>query len=303
MRGRGARKLPAAAVIFALAGCGASTVPHQPQGSKAQRQAEQALRLWGRFTTTATPRPIVLLEGPVLDPDVAALSRYVPRLRRVLHPERIIAFDASQFVLLTKLPDAPRQFRGWQVVTAVKAFSLLLRSPAKRFPNLPRMRLPITAARLTVGSFSTDRGLQTLPVWAFTVQGLKQPVRVLAVPGSRVFNPPMPWGGENATVSDDGSQLRLSFVGGAAGDKPCDDSYTAETVTDGHAVAVWLIDHPVKGAAICSTVGYPRTVAVHLARPLGPRVLVEAYGAPIPVCRTRARPPFGAVETCRPAPK
>lgn len=297
------RSLSAVAVALALAltGCGGSTAPQQAPLSKANQQAERALGLWSRFPSTATPRPVVLLEGPVLDPDLGALSRYVPRLRRVLHPEKILAFDASRFVLHTRLPRAPRQFRGWKVVTAAQAFNLLLHSPAKETPSPPSVRLPITAARLTLGSFSTDRGLQTFPAWAFTVEGLKQPVRVLAVSGSRVFNPPVPWGGENATVTDRGRELRLSFVGGAAGDKPCDDSYTAGSVADSHAVAVWLTDHPVNGAAICSTVGYPRTVLVHLARPLGPRALVESYGAPIPVCGGLRPPPLGTIENCRPA--
>jgi hypothetical protein len=183
----------------------------------------------------------------------------------------------------------------------------LLRTPAQKREGQPSpgMRLAITGARITVGSFSTDRGPRALPVWAFTVHGLKQPVRVLAVPRSRVFMPPVNWAGENATVSDNGRVIRLAFGGGLAGDKPCDHSYTAGTVADNRAVAVWLIDHPVKTRrnVLCIAIGKLRTVLVHIDKPLGSRALIEAFGAPVPVCRSQARPPVGVTESCRPEAK
>jgi hypothetical protein len=290
-------------MALALAGCGPSTVSHTSPGGDTRDAAMRALKLWSRFPAAAVPRPIVLLDGPVLDPNIGSLSRYDPQLRRVLHPQALLAFEASRFVLHTQLPLTLDRFRGWRVIGAEQAFDILLRTPAEKREGQPspRMRLPITGARLTLGSFSTDRGQRDLPVWAFTVHGLRQPVRVLAVPRSRVFMPPVSWAGENATVSDSGRVIRLAFVGGLAGDKPCDQSYTAGSVADNRAVAVWLVDHPVKtgGDRLCIAIGTLRTVLVHIDKPLGSRALIESFGAPVPVCWSHALPQVDAAESCR----
>ncbi len=294
------RGLSASAVALVVASCGASATDRKEPLSDTRHAAEQALKLWGRFAATASPRPIVPIEA-VLDPNIGALSRYDPKTRRVSDPEAALAFKASRFALRVALPRTPSRFRGWRVISARRAFGLLLQS-GDRGPDQPKMRLAITRAHLASGSFTTDRGLRTLPVWAFTVQGVQQPVRVLALPGSRVFMPPVNWDGENATVSGNGHVVRVAFVGDAAGDKPCDSSYTVGNVSNSHAVAFWLIDHPVKtrGSVVCLTIGYHRTVVIHLNRPLAGRVLVNSYGAPVPVCRGQRPPPVGGViDTCR----
>ncbi len=303
------RDLSALAVVLALAGCGSSAANHTAPGPNdtapgpnTREKAEQALKLWSRFSASTSPRPVVLLGGPVLEPNIGSLSRYDPHLRRVLHPEAALAFSESRFVLRTKLPHTPTRFRGSRVISPRQAFTLLLRSRAATVKGQPppKMRLAITKIRLASGSFSTDRGLLTLPMWAFTVHGVKRPVRVLALPGSSVFLPPVNWAGENATVSDNGRVIRISFTGGPAGDKPCDQSYTAGSVADSHAVAVWLTDHPAKtsGNVHCLTVGYRRTVVTHLDKPLGARALIESFGAPVAVCRGRGIPPVGVSRSC-----
>lgn len=308
----GPRDLSAFVVVLALAGCGSSAAnhtaagpDHKAAGPITRAKAKQALKLWRRFAATTSPRPVVLIDGPVLDPNIGSLSRYDPHLRRILHPEAVLAFNASRFALRAKLPHTPSRFRGSRVISARQAFTLLLHSPAAKTKDQPppRMRLAITGARLASGAFSTDRGQRTLPVWAFTVHGLKRPVRVLALPGSRVFLPPIPAEGENATASDNGRAIRLSFIGGLAGDKPCDHSYTAGSVADRHAVAFWITDHPVKtrGNVMCIAIGKTRTVVIHLDKPLGARALVDSFGAPVPVCRGSARPPAGVAESCRSA--
>jgi hypothetical protein len=300
----GLRDLAAFMVALALAGCGATAAGRKAPRPNTRQAAQHALKLWSRFAAATSPRPVVLLDGPVLDPNIGALSRYDPHLRRVLHPEALLAFNASRFALRTKLPHRPSRFRGWRVISGRQAFTLLLHSPAVKLKGQPpsRMRLAITRVRLASGAFSTDRGQRTLPVWAFTVHGLERPVRVLALPGSGVFLPPVNWAGENATVSGNGRLVRVAFVGGHAGDKPCDDSYTAGSIADSHAVAFWITDHPAKrtGNVACDAVGYPRVVDFRLAKPLGARALVESFGAPVPVCRGKGTPPVGMTEICLP---
>jgi hypothetical protein len=165
------------------------------------------------------------------------------------------------------------------------------------------MRLAITGARLAMGSFSTDRGLRTVPVWAFTVHGVKRPVRVRSLSGSLAFLAPMSWAGESATVSDNGRRIRLSFVGGLAGNKPCDVSYTAGSVAHSHAVAVWLTEHPVKAAGgdvICSAAGTAAPLSSTSTNRSARERFVESFGAPVSVCRGRQLPPIGEAESCHP---
>lgn len=286
-----------------LAGCGTSATDRKEPLYNTRQSAEHALKLWSRFGATGTPRQVVPLEA-VLDPSLAGLSRYDPKTRRVHNLDAALAFKAAHFALRTPVPPTPNRFHGWRVISARQAFRLLLNS-GDHGPDQPKTRLAITRARLASGAFSTDRGKLTLPAWAFTVHGVKQPVRVLALPGSRVFNPPTSWDGENATVSDNGRVIRVAFVGGHAGDKPCDDSYTVGNVANTHAVAFWIIDHPAarSGNVLCDAVGYPRIVAIHLAKPLGARALVNSYGAPVPVCRTNASPSILGMGTCQVGPK
>jgi hypothetical protein len=275
----------AVAAVLALAGCG-SAVDRKPPRPNSRQAAEHALRLWSRYPVGSS-RPVLLIEGSVLAPN-GGFGTIGAKL----------AFLQGRFMLRTALPPTPLRFRGWQVSSARQALDVW-RSQSSRGRTSAKERLVIIGVRLASASFSTETGSRTLPAWVFAVRGLDMPVQVLALPASRVFNPPTSWDDENATVSDDGRVVHVAFVGGHAGDKPCDDSYTAGSVENTHAVAFWIVDHAVGGGSqICDAVGYPRIVSLQLDKPLGTRALVNSYGAPVPVCRTNTPPVIVGIETC-----
>jgi hypothetical protein len=159
----------------------------------------------------------------------------------------------------------------------------------------------ITMITLGEGTFMTDRGRQRLPAWLFFAQGLRDPDAVLAVrpyvvPRSlRLQLPPLVVADteeEFASASHGGRAITISFVGGHAGNQPCDDSYTASATPSRTAVAfiIRAIPVPLPVNTYCTSVGYTRTVTVHLTRPLGPRVLIDGADAiPVPVSHAHLR--------------
>jgi hypothetical protein len=97
---------------------------------------------------------------------------------------------------------------------------------------------------------------------------------------------------EFASASHGGRAITISFVGGHAGNQPCDDSYTASATPSRTAVAfiIRAIPVPLPVNTYCTSVGYTRTVTVHLTRPLGPRVLIDGADAiPVPVSHAHLR--------------
>ena len=174
-----------------------------------------------------------------------------------------------------------------------------LRSGLKHAPN-PTATL---TARMRLGhsSFTTDRGTVDLPAWQLYFGRFREPASVLAVAPFK--GPPLrrldPDGvgnsedGEQAVISADGQTLTISFTGGPAGNRPCDDGYSASAAQSARAVAFTIYEHPAPAPpdTVCAGVGYERTAVVRLTRPLGARVLLDSTdGGAIPVAR---RPTFG----------
>jgi hypothetical protein len=87
--------------------------------------------------------------------------------------------------------------------------------------------------------------------------------------------------------------LTQRFIGGPAGDKPCDTSYTAHTLEGRFnemalVVSFWITQHTVAASqqTACPLVGYPRTATLRLAGPLGHRPLIDSRNyAPVRVIR------------------
>lgn len=285
--GLGLRALPAFGILLALAGCGGSA-GQTPQ----HRAAEQALKLWSGFPAARDPRPVVLIgEGASVGPKTG-----FPTV------DAKVAFLQGHFVLRAALPKTPSRFHGRPVISARRALELL-RSTGGGGPS--QSPLKITHVELGWASFSTDRGPRRLPAWAFSLAGVTDPAYVLALTGSGIFTAPATkqlmrsevgdYEEDDASVSKSGRVVRLTFVGGPAGDRPCDISYTAGSLADSRAVAFWIIAHPVKthqkADMLCDALGYERTVVIRLHTPLGARVLVDAGSAgPVPVTRARELP-------------
>jgi hypothetical protein len=277
------------AAVSVVAGCGSSTHDHSAVvGSQGLRAAEQALKLWNGFPATVSPRPVLTVgDGSVLPPSGGFITGNAK-----------VAFLEGRFALKAALPKAPSKINGREIMSAKQALRLLSVQGAKGPPNTAR--LMVGSVRLTSAVFETDRGPQKLPAWSFLLLGLERPVYVLALTGASAFTAPAtrhlassvsPYEDDRATISADGRVVRLSFTGAHAGHQPCDASYSAKTASDTHAIAFWLVAHPVRSKAptACTAVGYTRTVAIHLVHPLGARVLVDAASAGPVLVTTRQR--------------
>jgi hypothetical protein len=247
--------------------------------SSVTRGVQRALRAWAGFPVDAPLRPVIVLGGGIV---------VAPRELR-----DALVFDTGRYRLGTAVPSGPSSLGGYPLISARSAYSSLRR--ATKPPSGMRPVVKIRMITLGRGTFVTDRGRQRLPAWLFFARGLRDPDAVLAVrpyvvPRSLRLQLP-PWvvadtEEEFASASQGGKAITISFVGGHAGNQPCDDSYTASATPSRTAVAFIIRDIPVPLPVntYCASVGYERTVTVHLSKPLGPRVLIDGADAiPIPV--------------------
>jgi hypothetical protein len=198
------------------------------------------------------------------------------------------AFAEAKFVPPASLPTGPSSASGYPVISAADALAMLDGSgtPLKGGSGTISP-LVITGVQLGTGSFSTDRGWQTLPAWLFTLGGVQNPAAVLAVAPSAIFTPssvPRGLAGIAAKRGNSGQTLTVIFTGAAPGPGPCTADYTAEVAESATAVAVAIHAIPqtatTTGPEFCTDVGYDRQVTVTLAAPLGGRVLVDDSGRP-----------------------
>ncbi len=90
---------------------------------------------------------------------------------------------------------------------------------------------------------------------------------------------------QSATVTAAGTRLTAEFTGAPApAAEPCGIDYAAEVVESANAVVVILIAQHHAYDEVCPMIGFPRTAAVNLARPLGDRAVLEVQlGQPVPV--------------------
>jgi hypothetical protein len=185
------------------------------------------------------------------------------------------------------------QFR---TLSAAGAYGVLRSSG--RSSGITVAPLVISAVRLGTATFVTDRGRRRLPAWQFSFKRVAKPASVLALAPPDVFTPPPllqlgPTGTGNsiedsARADRSGMAITISFIGAHAGSRPCDARYWASAVSSRRAVAFTIrtIPAPAPPKTFCSAVGYTRTAVLHLARPLGARVLISSTdGGAIPVTR------------------
>jgi hypothetical protein len=246
--------------------------------------ARAALRLWRGFPVRATPRPIVALgEGIVLDP--AGGFRTAAQKT---------AYEEGRFVLRAALPVGPATFGRYHVVSAATAYRRLRGDSVNDHEQVPP--LIVTRAKPGTATFVTDRGRIRLPAWRFFFDGVAQPAEVLALaspelfvaPPLHRFGPPGPGNSveDSAKEGAPGDRIEISFPGALPGTGPCEANYRASAVAGERAVAVTIttIMAPVGSGQACPAIAVTRTVTLHLARPLGARVLVSATdGGAIPV--------------------
>jgi hypothetical protein len=260
-------------------------------GSTMLRSAVRvALDLWSGFPVQARPRPTIPLgEGVVLDPSSGFPDEDAKQ-----------AYEEHRFVLRAALPNGPAEAGPFRVISATEAYHRLRITGRSRGGTVPP--LVVRAVDLETAMFATDRGRKRLPAWQFSFKRVAKPASVLALAPAELFTPPRleqlgPTGTgtsieDAATADRTGTAITVSFNGASSGNKPCDARYTASAVANRRAVAFTIntITTPSPPNTFCSAVGYTRSVVLHLAKPLGARVLISSSdGGAIPVRATAAR--------------
>jgi hypothetical protein len=112
----------------------------------------------------------------------------------------------------------------------------------------------------------TDRGNRELPAWRFSFGRFRERASVLAVvpyktPPLRRLDPDRVGNsedGEQAVISAGGRTLKIFFIGGHAGHRPCDDGYSAIAAESKRAVVFTIYEHPAPTPPNlgCTLVGY-----------------------------------------------
>ena len=280
------------AVALAAAGCRSSAPPAGDATGTAEIQgpseadAVRALTAWAAFPVTASPRPLVLIDAPVLDP-AGGLPDTGSKL----------AYLAGAFDLPASYPTGPARAAGLPLIGAKQAAAALV-AHGTATPVSPA-RLRVTGVRLGSAGFRTDRGSMPLPAWLFSLAGVRQPAAVLAVAPSARFTPRLPATGAghdlslgNATLSADGRTVSVGFLSPNAGTAACKQRYALRVVESLQAVAlrIGLVDAPDEAGekddrpGVCRDASYHRSASAKLSLPLGARVLISARdGSPFPV--------------------
>lgn len=232
----------------------------------------RALHEWSHFPAVSSPRPLILLDGYVLNPEDGFPD-----------DNSKIAFGNGDITAPASWPATPKSSGGFPIIGASTAFKTLTASHGVLGSPPP---LSTTGVTLGSGLFLTDRGWRVLPAWLFSLSGVENPAKVLAVGPSDIYSAPVTRDGESlaqlsVTIEPGGRHIVANIVGSAAGTGPCTASYTLSIRESTQAVAIAVVPHPHgrahgEGLVACSLVGYPRHVSAELTTPLGTRVVVDA---------------------------
>ena len=195
----------------------------------------------------------------------------------------------GRFALGTTLPRSPATVGHDRIVSAAGAYGILRSSG--RPSGIKVAPLIIRAVRLGAATFVTDRGRWRLAAWQFSFKRVATQASVLALAPPDLFTPPplqqlgVPGPGnsiEDSAMADrSGRAITISFIGTPPGRSPCNAGYSASAVANHRAVAfiIKTITRHGPTGTICTVVGYTRTAVLHLAKPLGARVLISSTDA------------------------
>ncbi|ELP70062.1 hypothetical protein ACKI1I_26250 [Streptomyces turgidiscabies] len=203
------------------------------------------------------------------------------------------AFGLKNYVLSGQLPTtAPEKGQvKWEgggsltfpLLDARRTYTALGRNGSSDGPHLT-----VTGAKLGEMTMATGRGPATVPAWLFTLEGYDEPLKRAAVEPSKLPKSPIGQLGESPTelyelqrmvdVSEDGRTVTVVAHHGT-----CDDGPRVEALeTDGSVVlSATVAGGDYEGA--CAAVMLEKKVKVTLDRPLGDRIVLDAYmGRPVP---------------------
>lgn len=201
------------------------------------------------------------------------------------------AYLSQNFVLRGDLPETSEQdarvtWKDGDALTlplmgAREAYEQLDRN------NSPAPRLTVTGAKLGETTLATSRGPATVPAWLFTIEGYDTPLKRVALAPSKPPKAPIgPVGHVNhdlwelnkvVEVAADGRSVTVLAHHGA-----CDDGPAVDVLeTDGSVVLSGYMVGTKDG--VCTAQLLSKKVTVELDRPLGDRILLDAFtGRPVP---------------------
>jgi hypothetical protein len=266
-----ARALPILGLVFFLLTVTVATqetgVAGGVRGTRTGAELDHALAAWSGFPVGSSPRPLVALEGYVLNPDGGFPD-----------DNSKLAFGNGEITAPASWPASPKSSMGFAITKASAAFTTLTASKSVLGSPPP---LRTTGVALGSGLFLTDRGWQVLPAWLFSLSGVQNPAKVLAVAPPDMYSAPVTHDGESATqlavtVTPGTRRIVVHFAGAATGTGPCSANYTLSLKESRQALAIVVLVHPTSADAVCAGVGNARHVAVVLPSPLGARVVVDA---------------------------
>jgi hypothetical protein len=244
-----------------------------------------ALAAWDAFPVGQTPRPVVLLVNSF--PTVGFGS----------DPDAKMAATCHKLTTSIPLSNAvPRTANvSWSIgaksvypsMSAAAAFAAMTQygSGASQSVCTPVQPLVVTAVHFLPYGFASDRGQAQIDSWLFTLNGIDL-VAYPAVAPSALLNADLSRSSTYAsTLSADALSLTVGFsakesTGVCAADYR---GVVAESRTAA-AVALQEIPHPDSDQSNCEGISEWRSVNVHLASPLGGRLVLDASGNLIPVC-------------------
>lgn len=292
MRTRTARLLCAVAVL--AAGCGQDRSDGGSAGDGGARTRERAREVADAWDGSAAAE--------------AFRRGFHPMAEVVQLPENAFrdsadkeAYLTQNFELSGELPTTA-QDKGRVKWADGHALTLPLMDAREAYGTLDRNggdgpKLIVTGARLGRTELATSRGPATVPAWLFTIQGYDTPLKRVALSPSREPKPPigpaaeMPsdelWNLEQLVrTAKDGRSVTV-----LAGHGACDDGPAVDVLeTEGSVVLSASIRNPSDGD--CPAMLEMTEVTVRLARPLGDRVLLDAFtGRPVPFGNTQGREP------------
>lgn len=137
-------------------------------GSNGTARLDRALHAWAGFPARSSPRPLILLEGEVLNPG----NGFPDETSKEAFGNGQITVPAGGW------PESPNRSMGFPIIGAAAAFKTLTTPGSNALGSPPP--LGTTAVQLGSGLFLTDRGWRTLPAWLFSLTGVQNPAEVLA---------------------------------------------------------------------------------------------------------------------------
>jgi hypothetical protein len=203
------------------------------------------------------------------------------------------AYTNQSFVLRGGLAATPPSKKGQVKWQSGGSLELPLMEARTAYEKVARgsddgPHLTVTGAELGEMTLATSRGPATVPAWLFTLEGYDTPLKRVALSPSKAPAPPIKPAREVSwselaplralvAVAEDGRSVTV-----LAGHGSCDDGPAVDVLETGGSVVLSATVVGMKDGP-CTSELRGRKVTVRLDRPVGERVLLDAFsGRPVP---------------------